>query len=726
MKFQSFVVSVTSLAGILLPLLRFTAAEDLGEAKYDYTLNGQDNCVLINVAMDESGSMLTEHAWMKDVALPTMVNKLSATSYGYDHIFVCSHGFGDDSQNPDVNNHGFRFLGCSRGYDASILAWTATNAIDQEDGYHAIHKAIEQVSAVIGGVDLASTCGTMKKNMILVTDEDRDIAVPSITSETVRNEIASKDYILNLVVDIAVGDVAENNIGARFDYELDMQGSLLVPPVFGPAGYAKFYSDFDNEVFAPDGQGGWLTKVPSQTGEYWERQYQEYVDVPYTNLISSLNGQSASEYYALVANTRGAIWAISVLEKGIDSQVQGFDPDLSVSFANAFIDIKVEEITNDCESPPCGNTEVGGDPHITTWKGEHYEYHGQCDLVMAKDDQFANGLGLDVHIRTKIVRFWSYIKNVAIRIGSDILEIEGSADPEDGESHYWINYEYQGDLEDNFAGLFPVTITAPSTYKRIYEIDLSSKYPGEKIAVHIYKEFVRVKFAGGAHTFGKTVGLLGDYKTGKTLARDGATVMDDFTELGNEWQVLPAEPKLFHEVSHPQFPERCLEPEDPRGERRRRRRLDENTITEEQAEAACASALNDPAAQKDCVYDILATQDVGMRDAILSLPGYNILASQDIGQYMPCSIRYTHSAVVNCIYPICILCHRKYLKSIIGRSKCFYRLFLSSGPSAVFEARKSHCMKLYKRCDERAQFYTDVVYSEQELSRILDPRELEI
>lgn len=267
--------------------------------------------------------------------------------------------------------------------------------------------------------------------------------------------------------------------------------------------------------------------------------------------------------------------------------------------------ISVDEGCEEASRPP----EIGGDPHITTWKNEHYEFHGQCDLVMAKDDTFADGLGIDVHIRTKLVRFWSYIKTVAIRIGSDILEIEGSADPRPTDmGNYWINYEFQGDLTE-FAG-FPVSNTiSPTGKKRIYVIDLSSKFPGQKIEIKIYNEFVRVKFDGGKKAFGNTVGLLGDFDTGKTLARDGTTVLEDFAELGNEWQVLPAEPKLFRHTSPPQFPEKCIEPEDPRGERRRR--LDENAITEEQAGAACAS-LKDPLSIKDCVYDILATQDIDM------------------------------------------------------------------------------------------------------------------
>jgi hypothetical protein len=119
-------------------------------------------------------------------------------------------------------------------------------------------------------------------------------------------------------------------------------------------------------------------------------------------------------------------------------------------------------------------------------------------------------------------------------------------------------------------------------------------------------EFVRVDFENGTEeSFGNTVGMLGNFKTGETLARDG--VLDDFLELGSEWQVLPLDDMLFHSVEQPQFPKTCLEPEDPRGERRRR--LGESSITEEQAEDACSS-LKDAADRKDCVYDVLATQDL--------------------------------------------------------------------------------------------------------------------
>jgi hypothetical protein len=229
-------------------------------------------------------------------------------------------------------------------------------------------------------------------------------------------------------------------------------------------------------------------------------------------------------------------------------------------------------------------------------------------MILTKDPEFADGLGLDVQIRTKLVRFWSYIKNVAIRIGDDILEIEGAANPDVGQTNYWMNLEFNGYLES--IGGFPVSLNIRSEVKRRFEIDLNSKFPGQKIVIYLYKEFIKVDFVNGSEeSYGNSMGMLGDYKTGETRARDGTTVIDDFTQFGNEWQVLPSEDMLFHALSDPQFPKKCIDPEDPQGERRRR--LDENTVSVEQAEKACAQ-LQHPLDRKDCVYDILATQDLDM------------------------------------------------------------------------------------------------------------------
>jgi len=260
-------------------------------------------------------------------------------------------------------------------------------------------------------------------------------------------------------------------------------------------------------------------------------------------------------------------------------------------------------------APEFGTMSSGskGDPHFKTWRREHFEYHGQCDMILTKDTDFADGLGLEVQIRTKLIRYWSYIKSAAIRIGDDILEIQGSLH-EDKEQNYWINLEYQGELKT--LGGFPIYWNCPANFKCRYEIDLSSKYPGQKIGIGFFKEFIGVDFENASEeAFGNTIGMLGDFKTGKTLARDGVTILDDFYDFGGEWQVLASEHMLFHDIEEPQFPQKCIVPEDPRGDRRRR--LGESNVSEADAEAACAS-IKDALDRKDCIYDILATQDLGM------------------------------------------------------------------------------------------------------------------
>eukprot|EP00980_Cylindrotheca_fusiformis_P002566 scaffold609_cov130-Cylindrotheca_fusiformis.AAC.2 len=310
-----------------------------------------------------------------------------------------------------------------------------------------------------------------------------------------------------------------------------------------------------------------------------------------------------NDVWSILAGSIGGVGGLVVDISADASTLAIGDPEIAET-------VTIFDLSGEGDRIPAGCL---GDPHFKTWRGEHFEYHGQCDMILAKDATFADGLGLDIQIRTKLVRFWSYIKNAAIRIGDDILEIEGTADTRltEENNHYWFNFEYQAKL--NTIGGFPIKYFLKDAInaKRWFEIDLSSKYPGQKIVISSYKEFIKVDYQGAtAESVGNAVGMLGNFYTGDFLARDGVTKLDDFTEHGNEWQVLPHDDHmLFHDVAKPQFPEKCIEPEDPRGERRRR--LDESLITEEQAEAACAS-LADPLDRKDCVYDILATQDIGM------------------------------------------------------------------------------------------------------------------
>eukprot|EP00526_Cylindrotheca_closterium_P007059 CAMPEP_0113610692 /NCGR_PEP_ID=MMETSP0017_2-20120614/5159_1 /TAXON_ID=2856 /ORGANISM="Cylindrotheca closterium" /LENGTH=721 /DNA_ID=CAMNT_0000519591 /DNA_START=680 /DNA_END=2845 /DNA_ORIENTATION=- /assembly_acc=CAM_ASM_000147 len=262
---------------------------------------------------------------------------------------------------------------------------------------------------------------------------------------------------------------------------------------------------------------------------------------------------------------------------------------------------------------PIAATSVGsqGDLHYKTWKGEHYEYHGQCDIMLIKDDNFANGRGLQVQTRTKNGRFWSFNQAAAIMIGNDTLEIEGIKEAIQGDegNRYWINGVYQGPLKT--LGGFPVKNQIEYHTRRNFIVDLDSVYPGQKIVLSTWKEFVRVDIQNGTHeSFGKSVGMLGDFSTGKILARDGSTELDDFLEFGNEWQVLPSEGMLFHKLKEPQFPNKCTLPDNnPRGDRHHR--LEKVKVSEKEARDAC-SEISDEHDFNDCINDTVATQDLDM------------------------------------------------------------------------------------------------------------------
>lgn len=146
---------------------------------YDYFAKPPETatakCALINVVMDESGSMDNEQAFMRDTAFPGMTKALYSEKYGYDYVFLCTHGFG---RRFAVDYTLYRYLGCSMFNPKSEAHELISPHIDdwyavgkREDGYSAIHKSIKNVTAVIEGINMTETCKFMDKNMILITDE---------------------------------------------------------------------------------------------------------------------------------------------------------------------------------------------------------------------------------------------------------------------------------------------------------------------------------------------------------------------------------------------------------------------------------------------------------------------------------------------------------------------------------------------------------------------------
>jgi hypothetical protein len=240
-----------------------------------------------------------------------------------------------------------------------------------------------------------------------------------------------------------------------------------------------------------------------------------------------------------------------------------------------------------------------GDPHFKTWGGHHYDYHGECDLVLLHNADFESGMGIDVHIRTKIRRDMSYISSAALRIGKDVLEVES-------QGVYWLNGVLNADLPDEFSG-FAFSHTQPTDKQHVFEVSLGGS---ESIKLNTYKDFVSVLVEQGtSEHFHHSTGLMGDFTMGHMIARDGQTVIDDANAFGQEWQVLNTEPSLFQTVRFPQYPNVCTMPTPVQANQLRRRLAETSLVDEAAAEKACEHWGE---GKDDCVFDVLTTGDLEM------------------------------------------------------------------------------------------------------------------
>ena len=230
-----------------------------------------------------------------------------------------------------------------------------------------------------------------------------------------------------------------------------------------------------------------------------------------------------------------------------------------------------------------------GDPHFKTWSGEVYDFHGTCDLVFLRNPDFANGLGMDINIRSARYRqMWSYIDTTVVRIGEDILEVKGGK----GSKHFLVNgveADFSGTEQFTLSG-YPISHKAKDEKANTFTIDLVSKN-GDKIIIKTWNAMVSVDIENASEeNFGSSVGMLGEFNTGRKLDREGNLMVGDLNKFGQEWQVMASEPNLFHESQGTvQAPLKCQIPSS--GEMRRR--LARASISVEEAEVACAHVSPD-------------------------------------------------------------------------------------------------------------------------------------
>jgi len=248
-----------------------------------------------------------------------------------------------------------------------------------------------------------------------------------------------------------------------------------------------------------------------------------------------------------------------------------------------------------------------GDPHIKTWTGQSYDFHGVCDLVLFSNPSFDNGSGLDIYIRNKRMEMWSFIETAVIRIGKDKFELAGGKDNDtfliNGIIHKVSN---ENGAVGNISG-YDIKFIQVNDKTRKFVINLDTNHNNEKLEEIVFTTWnsfvsVTVKNPTNDH-FDGSLGLMGSYPVGAMVARDGNTVFDDSNEFGQEWQVLSSEPQLFAERGTVGPNDMCSSPSNAE----MRRRLQGSVVTLKEAEIACGSVHRET---KDlCIFDVLATHD---------------------------------------------------------------------------------------------------------------------
>lgn len=254
------------------------------------------------------------------------------------------------------------------------------------------------------------------------------------------------------------------------------------------------------------------------------------------------------------------------------------------------------------EPQPSG---VNGDPHFKTWNGEKYDFHGICDLVLLTNPSYSNSLGMDIHVRSKKTRQWSYVSTAVLRIGDDTLEVAGRKDG----NTFWVNgVEGKKKIAAATISGHQVTYQKLNEQQELYTVYLQNQ---EKIVFKTWKDMVRVDVnVEDPQVLAGSTGLMGSFPSGEKIGRDNKTIFTDLDRFGKEWQVHVTEPMLFHtEEDSVQAPARCEVP----SKSSVRRRMAESTISLKDAEVACARVSEE---ERDlCIFDVMAINDMSAAGA---------------------------------------------------------------------------------------------------------------
>jgi hypothetical protein len=232
--------------------------------------------------VDESGSMSGEHAWLGTMmlSLDADLNTAGLTPNRYGLV-----GFGGSGGAHPVAGHPHAVGGGEFGTAAQFSTAAAGLVITggTEDGYSGINTALGYTQR-----------GDAAQNIILVTDEDRDIANAGLNFANILAAMSNESTLLNAVVNAAF------RCGTQVALGVDSTGT----------GYRA------------DGAGGFTTCAGAT--------------------VLSGAGTTIADYVNLAFATGGAAWDLNQLRAGgLTAQ----------SFTEAFVSVKVEEIRQQVPVP---------------------------------------------------------------------------------------------------------------------------------------------------------------------------------------------------------------------------------------------------------------------------------------------------------------------------------------------------------------------------------------
>jgi hypothetical protein len=268
-KIMKLVKKIVLVAGLILPSL----TNALPITKTD-----------VLFIVDESASMSTEHAWISGMAasLETALIAAGVTDNRYGLVgYVENTGaHGPGSAGPHKHSLNGADWGTAANLAGSLSPALTTAGSVLEDGYEAISFGLNNYTF---RADAAL-------NVILITDEDRDNTNASTTFASVLAELASKNALLNAVI---------NN------------------PFKTASNVAALGVDSDYNAYVANGTGGFTVSAGG--------------------IVGNGAGTTETDYVPLALQTGGAAWDLNKLRAGGNT---------ATSFTAAFVDIKVQEIIN--------------------------------------------------------------------------------------------------------------------------------------------------------------------------------------------------------------------------------------------------------------------------------------------------------------------------------------------------------------------------------------------